>query len=113
MASPQLPEHSEWQHRLFYIIIILMLYQLTTFGIASVGCAVRHVWLNQTITNDSACRIAGEDTNKAVERYLTLVLAILSKVPGSDEPREPRTPRKRKEPEVKPIITPETEEGNL
>jgi hypothetical protein len=108
--AQQLPEHSEWQHRLFYIIVALMFYQMGTLGITSVGCAIRHVWQNQAILSSEVCKAAGEDTDRAVEKYLTLVLAILSKVPGSDPPVEPRTPRKRREPEVKP--TPETEEND-
>jgi hypothetical protein len=108
--AQQLPEHSEWQHRLFYIIVVLMFYQLATFGIVSIGCAIRHVWQNQTLSNNEACKIAGEDANKAVERYLTLVLAILSKVPAGDEPPKPR---RRREPPVRPAIPPEEEESNL
>jgi hypothetical protein len=91
MNKPQLPEHSEWQNKLFYIIVALMIYQLVIIAIASIGCSYRHVWRNETITNDKVCLTASQDTKDAIGEYLTLILALISKVPGGDTPKKDPT----------------------
>lgn len=106
MPKLQLPEHSEWQHKLFYIVVILIFYQMTMYTLTSLGCTYRYIWQNQQINNDKICQTSSQDTKDAVEKYLTLVLALISKVPGPDNEKPKSTPRTRKAPPVKSTIEP-------
>jgi hypothetical protein len=108
MLKPRMPV-SGWQERLFYVVIILIFYQMTIYTATSLSCAYRTIWQNQTITNDKICTASSEDTKDAVAEYLTLVLALISKVPEGNKEKE--TPTRRKAPPVKSTITPKgTEE---
>lgn len=104
MLKPQLPHVGDWQHKLFYIVILLIFYQMSIYTINSLGCSYRSLVRNERILDDKICQAASDDTKQAVEKYLTLILALISKVPDGDKQKS--TPSKRKAPPVKSTITP-------
>lgn len=105
MSKPQLPHIGDWQHKLFYIVILLIFYQMSIYTINSLGCTYRSIIKNEPVINDTICQTSSADTKDAVEKYLTLILALISKVPDN-EVLDPKTPRKRKAPPVKSTIDP-------
>lgn len=105
MLKPQLPNIGDWQQKLFYVVILLIFYQMSIYTINSLGCSYRTLVRNEPILTDKICQTTSEDTKSAVEKYLTLVLALISKVPDGNQSGS-KTTRKRKAPPVKSTITP-------
>lgn len=79
---------------------------MSILAIMNIGCTYRFMVQDAEPghPHDKFCLSAGEDTKGAVEKYLTLVLALISKVPPNHS--TPTTTRKRKAPPVKSTITP-------
>ncbi|AEC52996.1 hypothetical protein SCRM01_049 [Synechococcus phage S-CRM01] len=83
--SIQKPEHVIWQERLFYVVIILIIYQMSIYAMTTLSCNYNYIFKDKPISNDKICLATAQDTTSAAKDYITLVLALISKVPENKE----------------------------